>query len=507
MSRSKRSQAEYGDFQTPPWLAQQVCRLLAAKGLKPASLLEPTCGVGNFLLAALDNLPQLKQITAADINPDYVTQVQKRLVSGKGIEQHIFQADFFITDWPAILAGLPEPILIVGNPPWVTNAALSVLDSDNLPQKENGGQSSGIMAITGGSNFDVSEWIIKRLLDWTAGQDVTLAMLCKTAVARKLLHYLWQNQADVGQAQIHLIDAKAAFAVTVDACLFFYQTQPQTKAKSCPVFANLSAGRPMSHIGFRDDQLIANIDFYERWQHLAQSDQVAYKWRSGIKHDCARVMELTRLGSTYVNQMGDSYTLEDDYLYPLLKSSDLANGASVWHEGHERWLLVPQRRVGAPTRPLQHNAPRTWAYLQTYGRLLDQRKSRIYQNRPRFSIFGVGSYSFAPWKVAISGLYKSLNFVAVGPIAGKPVMLDDTCYFLPCANETEAALLADLLNSTAALEFYQARIFWDAKRPITAKILQQIDIMALAQTLGRLDDLLACASVNWQPQPQQLSLL
>lgn len=79
MSRSKRSQAEYGDFQTPSWLAQQVCHLLAAKGLKPASLLEPTCGLGNFLLATLDHFPQIKQITAADINSDYVNQVQKRL--------------------------------------------------------------------------------------------------------------------------------------------------------------------------------------------------------------------------------------------------------------------------------------------------------------------------------------------------------------------------------------------------------------------------------------------
>lgn len=505
MSRSKRSQAEYGDFQTPSWLAQQVCHLLAAKGLKPASLLEPTCGLGNFLLATLDHFPQIKQITAADINSDYVNQVQKRLAYGKGIEQNIFQADFFTTDWPAILADLPELILIVGNPPWVTNAALSVLNSDNLPQKENGGQSSGIMAITGGSNFDVSEWIIQRLLDWTAGQDVTIAMLCKTAVARKLLHHLWQNQSDVGQAQIHLIDAKAAFAVAVDACLFLYQTQPQTKAKSCPVFADLSARQPTSHIGFRNDQLIANIVFYERWQHLTQSDRVVYKWRSGIKHDCARVMELTRLGDSYLNQMGDSYTLEDDCLYPLLKSSDLANGFFARHDAHERWLLVPQQRVGAPTRPLQHSVPRTWAYLQEYGRLLDQRKSRIYHNRPRFSIFGVGGYSFAPWKVAISGLYKSLNFVAVGPIAGKPVVLDDTCYFLPCANQAEAALLVDLLNSTAAQEFYQARIFWDAKRPITAKILQQLDIMALAQTLGRLDDLLAYTSID--RQPQQLSLL
>jgi hypothetical protein len=507
MSQTKRTQTEFGDFQTPLWLAQQVCALLSARGIQPVSLLEPTCGVGNFLAAGLDRFSQIEQLTAADINPDYVTQAQKRLASQSSVMQQIFEADFFTTDWPDILETLPQPILILGNPPWVTNAALSTLNSDNLPQKENGGQTRGIMAITGGGNFDVSEWIIQRLLDWTVDQDVTIAMLCKTAVARKLLHHLWQNRLDVGQASIHLIDAKAAFDVSVDACLFLYQTQPLTYKKSCPVFADLSLEQPVAHIGFQEGQLIANLEYYQRWQHLAQSGKVVYKWRSGIKHDCARVMELTRLDDVYVNQMGKSYTLEDDYLYPLLKSSDLANRTSARRDGDERWLLVPQRRVGAPTRPLQHSAPQTWAYLQTYGRLLDQRKSRIYQNRPRFSIFGVGGYSFAPWKVAISGLYKHLNFVAVGPIEGKPVMLDDTCYFLPCANETEATLLAALLNSTAAQEFYQARIFWDAKRPITSKILQQLDIMVLAQMSGQLDELLACSSINWRPQPQQLSLL
>lgn len=509
MSQAKRTQAEFGDFQTPLWLAQQVCTLLSARGIQPVSLLEPTCGVGNFVAAVLDYFPQIEQVAAADINPDYVTQAQKRLASQPSAAQQIFQADFFTTDWPAILEKLPQPILILGNPPWVTNAALSTLNSDNLPKKENGGQTSGIMAITGGGNFDVSEWIIQRLLDWTAEQEVIIGMLCKTAVARKLLHHLWQNRLDLGQASIHLIDTKAAFDVNVDACLFLYQTQPLAHKKSCPVFADLSLAQPVAQIGFQEGQLVANLEYYQRWQHLAQSGKVAYKWRSGIKHDCARVMELTRCGDIYVNQMGCGYALEDNYMYPLLKSSDIARAtlSDQQADGHERWLLVPQRRVGSPTLPLQDKVPKTWSYLQEYGRLLDQRKSRIYQNRPRFSIFGVGSYSFAPWKVAISGLYKSLNFVVVGPIEGKPVMLDDTCYLLPCANEAEAELLADLLNSTVAHEFFQARIFWDAKRPITAKILQQLDIMALAQTVGRLDDLLAWTSINWQPQPQQLSLL
>ena len=518
MSRAKRTQAEYGDFQTPLWLAQQVCTLLANQGLKPAAILEPTCGVGHFLEAALNQFQFAKTVVATDINPDYVAQTKARLLSFNSVDQQIFQADFFGTDWPTIIENLPQPLLILGNPPWVTNAALSTLNSDNVPSKEgrplkDGGVANGLLSITGGGNFDLSEWIIEKLITWSGQGNVTVAMLCKTAVARKLLHHLWQKEPVVGPSQIYLIDAKSAFDVMVDACLFVYQTRPRLPEKSCPIFADWFQKRPLTQIGFDNGHLLANIGYYQRWQQLEQDPNrpIHYKWRSGIKHDCARVMELTRYKDRYTNQLGDVYELESTYMYPLLKSSDVArlevaNGAEG-KNGRNRWLLVPQQRVGAPTHPLKQNAPKTWAYLQQYGALLDRRKSRIYKNRPRFSIFGVGSYSFAPWKVAISGLYKSLHFAAVGPTAGKPTVLDDTCYFLPCTNQTEAELLVELLSSDVASQFYQSFIFWDAKRPITAKILQRLNIMTLADELGRLDDLLACTDNNWQRQPAQLSLL
>ena len=111
-------------------------------------------------------------------------------------------------------------------------------------------------------------------------------------------------------------------------------------------------------------------------------------------------------------------------------------------------------------------------------------KSSIYRSRPRFSVFGVGPYSFAPWKVAISGFYKHLNFRCIGPIEGKPVVLDDTCYFLPCQTEHDARIIAQLLNSQTAKGFFRSFIFWDAKRPVTAQLLASLDLAALAEDAG-----------------------
>ena len=68
---------------------------------------------------------------------------------------------------------------------------------------------------------------------------------------------------------------------------------------------------------------------------------------------------------------------------------------------------------------------------------------------------------------------------------GKPVVLDDTCYFLPCDSEQQARELTALLNSEPARRFFTAFVFWDSKRPITIDLLQRLDLSKLAHELGR----------------------
>jgi hypothetical protein len=169
----------------------------------------------------------------------------------------------------------------------------------------------------------------------------------------------------------------------------------------------------------------------------------------------------------------------------MLKSSHVAKGATV---NKNRVMLVTQRKVGDNTARIQRAAPRTWEYLAAHAGLLNKRASSIYRNRPYFSVFGVGDYTFAPWKVAISGFYKKLAFVAVAPINGKPVVFDDTSYFLSCQTKAQAEYLAGLLNSSTAQEFYKAFVFWDAKRPITADLLSRLDLRRLAAQLGSEDE-------------------
>ena len=199
-------------------------------------------------------------------------------------------------------------------------------------------------------------------------------------------------------------------------------------------------------------------------------------------------MEFTREGERYVNGLGESVALEDECLFPLLKSSDLAHGRKP-----RRYLLVTQRSVGEDTARLKTFVPKTWKYLQRHAGALKLRGSSIYRGRPPFSIFGVGPYSFAPWKIAISGLYKTLRFSVVGSFAGKPVVMDDTCYFLPCKSHASANAICDALNSPQAAEALGSLIFWDAKRPITVDLLSRVNLEALAEARKAADSPVASA--------------
>ena len=54
---SASAKIEFGDFQTPLPLAREICALVKREGIKAETVLEPTCGVGAFLVAAAEAFP------------------------------------------------------------------------------------------------------------------------------------------------------------------------------------------------------------------------------------------------------------------------------------------------------------------------------------------------------------------------------------------------------------------------------------------------------------------
>ena len=471
---------EYGDFQTPESLATRVVSLVDNLLGTPEIVIEPTVGLGSFIKASVERWGKKSNYVGYEINKDYVDIASKSL-SQYGVQ--IFHRDFFNEDWKLNLSqNSKNRILVIGNPPWVTNSELGQLGSKNLPQKSNFQGLKGFDARTGKSNFDIAEWVLIRLIEALPSEGA-IAMLCKTMTARKVLRYFWKNDTGRENSKLFHIDAKTEFNVAVDACLFL-TTGKRSNDRAANVYTDLDTSTFSTRFGFIDGDLVADIDAYQAHKKLDGGSSI-YIWRSGLKHDAANVMEFTSDGQNLINGFGEKADIEEDFVFPLLKSSDLGNG----RVNIRRAVLVTQRHTGDDTIEIQQKAGKTWKYLINHGKIMDARKSSIYLNRPRFSMFGIGTYSFAPWKIAISGLYKNISFVVVPPHNGRPVMVDDTCYSIPCQSREEAELLFTLLSSKASLGFLKSLIFTDSKRPITIDVLRRLSIVELAQELGKLNEL------------------
>ncbi|MCA9541042.1 MAG: hypothetical protein KC620_19210 [Myxococcales bacterium] len=455
----------FGDFQTPPALARAVCRRLASLGLTPGAVVEPTCGVGGFLAAAATAFASAT-LLGVEIDPGHAEAARQAAPSAR-----VEVGDFFTTDWPDRLAALPGPVLVLGNPPWVTAAEQGALGAKNRPPRGNLLGYVGLDALTGASNFDISEWMLLRLIDALApSPDGVLAMLVKTHAARRALTRIWREGPPLAEARLYRIDARRHFGATVDAGLLICRTGP-AGPPHCAVYADLDAPQPAVTFGLIDDALVADVDAYAFARPILGKGP---RWRSGVKHDCAAVLELTEDGDGLRNGLGERVDVEPAALWPLMKSTDVAHGRPV-----TRRLLLTQRRADESPEWLATEAPRAWQYLQAHARQLARRRSAIYRKRPPFAVFGVGPYSFSPWKIALSALARAPAFRAIGPCLDRPVLFDDTVYLLPCADGDEARRFARLLASDRAVAALQALAFSDAKRPLTAAILGRIDLEAL----------------------------
>jgi hypothetical protein len=465
-AESPIARVEFGDWQTPLELAHDVLAVVRRRLRRPRSILEPTCGQGAFLVAATAAFPAATAL-GFDVSRAHVAQARESLAQRATIQV----GDFFELDWERVLARLADPLLILGNPPWVTSSALGKLDAANLPEKSNFKGHAGLDARTGKSNFDISEWMLIRLLDLVRDRRFTIAMLCKASVARRLMQHVAANGWSVS-GEVRGIDARVHFSAAVDAVLLHIWNGERSEVR-WPIYESLRDSAPVRTMGVVDGRIIGDIDAHETSRSLEGNSEL--EWRSGLKHDCAKVMELLAAGDGWKNGLGETVDVERSHVYPLLKGSDIANGRLV----PRRQVIVTQRSLGEDTRALRTVAPRLWRYLHDHREQLGARKSSVYARQPAFSMFGIGEYSFAPYKVAICGLYKRLAFTLIHPHCGQPVMVDDTAYFLPFDTEEEANAIALALESPSAQNFFLARVFWDAKRPITKALLQSLSLEAL----------------------------
>ena len=240
-------------------------------------------------------------------------------------------------------------------------------------------------------------------------------------------------------------DSKKVFNINVSACLLIIDSSKDTRIqKELKIYSFDNSY--IDKIGYSDSKLFLSSNYSSDLDGKCE-----FEWRQGIKHDCSKVCELELEKNIYINGLKEKVEIEEDLVYPLIKSSHIRNFKK---DTFKKYVLVTQKKIKDDTLWIEKKYPKTWKYLEKHKNNFINRKSSIYKKMPRYSMFGIGVYSYFKYKVVVSGFYKEPVFKVL--FSKKPVMVDDTCYFLAFENKKDAEIVCDVLNSSETVRFLKS---------------------------------------------------
>ena len=161
------------------------------------------------------------------------------------------------------------------------------------------------------------------------------------------------------------------------------------------------------------------------------------------------ILIFERHGGKFRNGFGEEWKLEESLLFPLMNSANFGKGSNVT----QRWVLLAYDiNTGRPlTWESIEKYERVAGYLSTHREALKGRKGILINASIArgfwWSLLGVGSYSFTPWKVAWEALGRKEFTPTV--LAGNWQGNQALHAFCPCATAEEARALASALGTTS----------------------------------------------------------
>ncbi|MDZ7619612.1 MAG: N-6 DNA methylase [Patescibacteria group bacterium] len=432
-----------GEYYTPDWLAEHVLRQAGWPGAGIARLLDPSCGSGTFLMAAIGRLreeciaglPKHEQlarivagVTGFDLNPlavltaraNYLIAVRDLLPADAPVSIPVFRRDTICDDPADVAPGVSEgPFdLLAGNPPWIA--------WDNLPDAYRRAtlplwRRYGLFSLDGnaGRHGGAKKDLAMLLLYVAADRYLRVGGRVAMVVSQTLLH---THGAGDGFRRFRLgPDGSPLCVLRVDD---LSRLRPFPEAVSCTATLLLEKGRPTEY-----------PVPYVRWlpggehgrrggpnsprvEHLAEPIDAARPgspWLVRPKELHRPLVELVgpsdytaRLGANsagangvyWVELLGPAEggvwvrnlatagrhaveqaecVVEPDLLFPLLRWGDLA----PFRARPAAHVLMPQdfaTRTGLPEDVLKARYPKTFAYLARFEPLLRRRAAyRRYQ--------------------------------------------------------------------------------------------------------------------------------
>ena len=199
--------------------------------------------------------------------------------------------------------------------------------------------------------------------------------------------------------------------------------------------------------------------------------------------------------------------VEDDLVYPLLRGEDLGR----WKAMPEAHIIVTHekemRLKAIPVARMETDFPKTFAYLKRFESVLKRRAAfhRYFKDdAPFYSIFNIGEYTFAPYKVVWRRVADVMDAAVIekGNLVGKRkvVIPDATCQMVPFDDHQDAHYLCAVLNSSPArlaIQSYivlhpDSHILKNISIPIFSKAnqahLKLVELSAAAHKAAMADD-------------------
>jgi SAM-dependent methyltransferase len=479
-----------GEYYTPRGIADLSLAELEFADPKTEAVLDPGCGSGVFLAAAIEGkraaaggtdpaafvAAVTDTVYGIDLNPVAVRTAKLTYLLALLPELGADAVDrvelpVFLTDALGLRRADTlrfrgeqfEPAVehLVGNPPWLTWSRLpepmreawrGVEPLELFPHR-------GAEARLGHGNDDISvpfvwvcihrylvgggdaSFVLKRdIAKGPAGRLLRRQRVGSRPIAVRHVHDFEHlrpfDGADVGAA-VYTIDADTEPGFPIESAVW-------RAGEATPEFSTVGAmRRTLEREGTGlvpvepDDPASPWIDVDAERRALGAC---AHTIRHGVKDDATEVYTVDR---------SDLDGLEHDHVYPYLRSRHVVKYGLFGHDLH----LVPITKAGEDNEArLRAEQPRTYAHLRSNRAALEDRSSAWLETGTFYNMFGLGPYTWADYKVVWCRLGFKPHFAVVSTVddpdlGEKPVVPGDHCMFLPLDDEHAAHFLCGLLNS------------------------------------------------------------
>ena len=148
--------------------------------------------------------------------------------------------------------------------------------------------------------------------------------------------------------------------------------------------------------------------------------------------------------------------IEDFFVYPLLKSRNVRKWRIDGY-GYALQMQDPIKRIGFDEGWIMVNFPRTCSYLKEFEKTLLKRaaykKFMKSRNAPFFSIYNVGKYTYAPYKVVWNQMGARITACVISTVLDsylgtKFALPEHVLAFIPVKKEDEAHYICSIMNSS-----------------------------------------------------------